>query len=110
MVDIITTVEGLWAAYPVLVAQIEKEAREGTENDISIRIENNKDGRIWKWTEETRDSKGVVVAKREDEYTYYPTGEIHRIVQSCFDVDNLISKTEVLHFTDGRQPEIKKII
>ena len=55
--------------YPVLIAQIEKEAREGMEEVApEIKITKNKDGSIATWTEILRDRDGNQISKRVDTY------------------------------------------
>lgn len=56
------------------------------------------------WAEIIKDQAGKQLTKRVDEYSYYPTGEVHFIVMNVFSEKALISSTSVEHFTDGRQP------
>jgi len=112
MTDPITTTEDLRAAYPALVAEIEAEAR-GELTNSTITVVADKDGRTTKWTEETRDLKDVLLGKRVDEYTYYPTGETDIIIHKEYDSsDKLIpgSEKKIKHYLGGRQPEIQKSV
>jgi len=69
-------------------------------------------GRRKVWTEVTRDIDGKQVSKRVDTYSYYATGEINTIKQVRYGVSDLKaeSENEIKHYTDGRQPVVKKII
>ena len=106
----ITTTEGLRAAYPALCERLEKEARGETTVSFVAVI---KDGqvRVSTWTEETRDLDDVLVGKRINEYTYYPTGEIDIITQKRYDSQNELigSGVEIKHFLDGRQPQVQNL-
>jgi len=52
-----------------------------------------------------RDVFNKVVGSREDEYTYYPSGEVRDIVQREFDADGEeIHRRRIKHFRDRRQP------
>lgn len=94
------------------MAQIEAEARGESGNLATIAVEKDKDGKTTKWIEETRDSEGLLVGKRTDEYTYYPTGETDVITQKKYDSQNELipgSEKKIKHYLDGRQPEIQKL-
>jgi len=55
------------------------------------------------WTEETRDPNGIVVSKRTDAYTYYPTGEVDMINQRTFRGEaELRHERDVKHSVDGK--------
>ena len=106
----IKTVIELKTAYPILVSQIEQEAKEGTVNQTTVTVEKDLKGNRSKWTEETKDSKGVLISKRVDEYTYYSTGEVDIITLKVFDSAlKLISAREIKHYLNGRQPTVKVI-
>ena len=111
MADPITTTEGLRAAYPVLVAKIEAEARGESGNQTTTTIEKDKDGKTVKWTEESRDLDNNLVGKRIEEYSYYSTGETDTIIQKKHDSQNKLipgSEKKIKHYLDGRQPEVEK--
>ena len=111
MADLITTTEALRVAYPVLVAKIEAEARGESGNQVTTTIEKDKDGKMIKWTEESRDLDNNLVGKRTDEYTYYPTGETDVITQKKYDSQNKLipgSEKKIKHYLDGRQPEVQE--
>lgn len=105
----ITTTEGLKAAYPALCERLEKEARGETTVSVATVV---KDGqaRMGTWTEETRDLDDLLVGKRINEYTYYPTGEINTITMKKYDSDNELTSKKVLkHYRDGRQPNLTAV-
>jgi len=107
MAEKITTVAELKKSYPIITAQIEKEAREETENQTSIQVEKDKAGNVTKWTEETRDAEGILIGTRVDTYTYYPTGAVDTITQKVFDgADKLTNEKDVKHTLDGKQPTV----
>ena len=74
---------------------------------ISIQVEKNLDGSTKKWTEEVRDSHGVLLGKRVDNYTYYKDGEINEVDQKIYNSkDALTDNKTVKHYTDGKQPTV----
>ena len=87
-----TTVAELRKEYPVLTAQIEKEAREGMEEVVpEIKITTNKDGSIAVWTEILRDRNSEQISKRVDTY------KDGQIVLEKFDANNkLISSRKAI--------------
>lgn len=84
----------------------EIEPVEETASNISI-VKDEK-GRSKIWTEGTRDSDNILLSKRTDEYLYYENGDINTILQKVHDGEGtLLSKKEVKHFEDGRQPVVE---
>ena len=66
----------------------------------------DKDGRVKTWTEETRDSDGILLSKRVDEYKYFVNGDIDIITLKSYDGDDLLlSSKEVEHKTQVEDVE-----
>jgi len=82
-----------------------KEIEPVEETTSQIAVIKDKEGRV-KWTEEIRDSDGILLSKRVDEYKYYSvTGNIDTIVQKVYDGDGLLlSEKEVKHSEGGGKP------
>lgn len=85
--------------------------------DSLVEIEKDGQGRIKNWTE-TKIVKeclghplsGKQLSKRQDEYTYYASGEIDLIDQKEFDeLQEIKHQREIKHFNDGRPPKVKII-
>jgi len=101
----ITTTSELKIAYPELVAQIVKETL-GEDIETSVRVEKDAKGNIIEWAEETMDSKGSLVSRRVDTYSFYDSGEINNITQQVFDDKGPVSEQQVKHFVDGKKPVV----
>jgi hypothetical protein len=68
------------------------------ENIVTSTVEKDDRQRIKTWTEETRDDDGILISRRIDTYSYYPTGEVDRIVLRKFDGENnLVDEKVVKH-------------
>jgi hypothetical protein len=70
-------------------------------------IKHRSDGQIESKVETVRDiATKEVIRSTETGWTYYPTGEVDTITIVENDADGKgISRKEVKHFLDGRQPE-----
>ena len=82
-----------------------KEITPVEETTSQITVIKDKEGRVKTWTEETRDSDGILLSKRVDEYEYFSkTGDVNTINQKVFDGEgSLLSEKEVKHSEDGGQ-------
>jgi len=75
-----------------------KEIEPVEETTSQITVIKDKDGRVKTWTEETRDSDGILLSKRTDKYKYYENGDIDTVNLKVFDGDNLLlSDKDVKH-------------
>ena len=85
-----------------------KEIEPVEETTSSITVIKDKDGRVKTWTEETRDSDGILLSKRVDGYSYYSkTGDVDVINQTVHDGEGtLLSEKEVKHSETGGQPVV----
>ena len=83
-----------------------KEIEPVEETTSSITVIKDKDGRVKTWTEETRDSDGILLSKRVEEYSYYSkAGNVDTINQKVYDREGtVLSEKEVKHSEDGGQP------
>ncbi len=83
-----------------------KEITPAEETTSQIAVIKDKEGRVKTWTEETRDSDGILLSKRVDEYSYYSkTGDVDTINQTVHDGEGtLLSEKEVKHSKDGGEP------
>ena len=82
------------------------------ETNSTVTVIKDKVGKILIWTEETKDTDGILVSKRVDEYTYFDkTGDINIIIQKVYDGEGTVryGKT-VQHFEDGTQPVTTELI
>jgi len=78
---------------------------------LVTQVEKDEQGRITLWVEEQRDLDNVLIGRRVDEYAYYDTGEIDTIVQSVYDGEgSVLSKKEVKHYKDNRQPVVTGVV
>lgn len=76
--------------------------------EIIVEVEKDTQGRRKKWTE-TRKHKitGQQLSKRQDDYTYYGTGEIDIIgAKELHANDQVKNEKEIKHYRDGRQPKV----
>lgn len=73
-----------------------------------VTVEKDPQGRTKKWTEIRRHKlTGQQKSKRQDDYTYYPTGEVDIIDQKELDeADEVKHEKEIKHYKDGRQPKV----
>ena len=88
-----------------------KEIEPVEETTSQITVIKDKEGRVKTWTEETRDSDGILLSKRVDEYSYYhKTGDVDTINQKVYDGEaTLWSEKEVKHFCDWRAAGCNKL-
>jgi len=93
------TLKELITNRPDLVQAIKNGEDESTTTSC---VEKDDQGRTRLWTEETRDIDGTLITKRVDEYAYYSSGEIHRIIQRRYDARELISQINVEHPRGGK--------
>lgn len=106
------TLKELVTQRPDLIQAIKNGEDESTTTSYT---EQDEKKRVKKWTEETRDIDGNLLSKRVDSYSYYETDEVDTIIQQVYDGKGKpVSKKEVKHFKDGKQPimtesEIKKL-
>lgn len=73
-------------------------------NTSEVTVDRDEQGRTKTWTDIISDQNGKLVSKRVDEYSYYPTGEVHIIFMNVFSGSSLVSTTSLEHFRNGAQP------
>ena len=100
------TLQQLVESRPDLVEQIKEGKDEGTR---TIAVTKDQEGRMSRFVEEHKDITGVLVGKRVDKYSYYPTGEVNIIDQKRFEGEKLIQNRQIKHFLDGKQPIVTNI-
>ena len=73
-----------------------------------VEVEKDAQGRTKKWTEIRKHKiTGKQLSKRQDDYTYYGSGEVDIIDQKELHPNNQVkSEKEIKHFKDGRQPKV----
>lgn len=69
--------------------------------------EKDEQRRTKKWTEERKDENGVVISKRIDIYTYYPSGCVDIIIMQIYDGDKIVSEKTIKHFEGIKQPIVE---
>lgn len=75
-----------------------KEIEPVEETTSTVTVIKDKEGRMKTWTEETRDSDGIILSKRVDNYSYFNNGDIDTIDLKVYDGDNLLlSNKDVRH-------------
>lgn len=103
------TLQELVSQRPDLVQDIKAGKSEET---VTVSVVKDAQGRVDIWTEERKDVKdveGVVISKRVDTYSYYPSGEVNEIIQEKYKGKELILKQKVKHYKDGTQPDVSLV-
>jgi hypothetical protein len=100
------TLKQLITERPDLIADI-KDSKD--ENTSTITVQQDENGRMVTWTEETKDIDGKVVGKRVEKYTYYKEGPVDTITQEKYTGAVLSKKQVVKHYLDEKQPTVSDV-
>ena len=101
------TLQQLVESRPDIVEAIQAGEHEGTR---TIAVTKDKEGRMSRFVEEHKDITGVLVGKRVNTYTYYPTGEVDVINQKVYRGAILRLNRDIKHTVDGKQPTASTLL